>query len=292
MILLKRWMKNKKELFAICIVLTLMFIFDGIPIIITILSSFTNWNGLNDAEFVGISNYIDVLSDPEFWFCFSNSFLILLYVPLAVLGGLIFSIILYEVGHSYNFLLVVYIPQVISSIIAGKAFQLLFSYNGPINYILTNLNIEPVYWLGTRGKALSIIIFCLVWLEFGWQVIYFWGFLLNQSYIIKEMLLLDGASQFEKIVYVYIPLLKEAILSTIIITVLFSFNDMFSLIFSITDGGPGNLTTTVDYMIYKEAFLNSGNLSRAGAMSVIVLICIMALLGIGLILGLVKEHEV
>ena len=106
------------------------------------------------------------------------------------------------------------------------------------------------------------------------------------------MLLLDGANQLEKIIFVYIPVLKEAFVSTMVITVLFSFNNIFSLIFSITDGGPGDLTTTVDFMVYKEAFLSAGNPAKASAISIILLVIVVAILSVGLRFGCIKDEEV
>lgn len=155
--------------------------------------------------------------------------------------------------------------------IAGKIFQFLFALDGPVNKLLELFGVPEIYWFGTRGTAFFVIILCLVWIEFGWQTIYQSGFLTTKNGFIKDLLLLDGAGFFEKLYCVYAPLLWNAIKSSLLITVVSSFSDIFSLIFVMTKGGPGYGTTTIDYLIYQEAFSLNGNLGEACALSTILL---------------------
>lgn len=240
--------------FSLFIPLCLLLIIEGGPLLNTLIKSFTDWNGTDNWNFIGIQNYAGIFTNKEFGIMLQNSFLVLIYVPIAVLLGLIFSITIFELGKASVFVYLVYLPQILSSIIAGKIFQFLFALDGPINKFLNIFGLPEIYWFGGRETSFLVIILCLVWIEFGWQTIYQSGFLSTKNGFVKDLLLLDGAGFITKVFWIYAPLLWNAIKSSLLITIIFSFSDVFPLIFVMTQGGPGYGTTTLDYLIYQKSF--------------------------------------
>ena len=144
----------------------------GIPMITAFVKSFTNWDGMYKNDFVGLRNYILILGKEEFWALLKNNLVLLLFIPIQVLIGVIVAVLLFEEVRGWKvFRSLYYIPQVISPLIIGFLFAVLFGYNGPINVLLRGigLNTWAIDWLGSGTTALPVIIFCLVWINIGWQ---------------------------------------------------------------------------------------------------------------------------
>ena len=267
-------MNKKRSWTVIFLIVPLVFLFvvNGVPLLNTIIKSFTNWDGTEKYEFVGLQNYVNLLLSEEFWLMLANSVLVLLYIPISVLIGIILSVLVFETKKSDSFIFWVYIPQIVSSIVAGKIFHFLFSMNGPVNKFFEFLGLNAIYFFGDRASSFFVIVLCLVWMDFGWHTVYFSGFLSTQSYSIRDTLAIDGANFFTKIFKIYIPMMFDSIKNAVFISVLFCFSNIFPLIFVMTHGGPGYDTPTIDYLIYYKSFSAGANLGEASALSVILLV--------------------
>ena len=264
--------------FSLLIPLSFLFFIEGRALLNTITKSFTNWNGSDNWQFIGLQNYIHILKSEEFFIMLINSLIILLYIPVSVLIGLVLSVYIYETKLHTFVVYLVYLPQILSAVVSGKIFQFLFSLTGPVNQLLKIIGLHEVYFFGNRWMSFGVIILSLVWMDYGWHTIYLSGFLSTKNSYIQDLILLDGVKIFCKIVKIYIPILWPALKSSLLITMLFSFSNMFPLIFLMTKGGPGYGTTTIDYLIYDKSFSLGGNLGEASALSVILLLILLIVL--------------
>mgnify|MGYP000857203191 CR=1 FL=1 len=251
----------------------------GYPIAVAIGRSFTNWDGLYKNDFIGLTNYIKILTGSEFRLLVRNSFVLLLSIPIQVFIGLVLAVILYEKIKGWKlFRMVYYLPSIISAVTVGYLFKILFSYTGPVNRILSLFlgSSFAFEWLGNGMTALLIILFCIVWSNIGWQVLIFFGGLSSIDTSVLESAMIDGAGWWQRLFHIILPILVRTIEYSFIMSMIYIFSGIFPLIETITRGGPGYETTTIDYMIYTKAFTNS-RYGEACALAVILLIIILAI---------------
>lgn len=269
--------ENRQGWLAISIPLLLVLVFAGYPLLVAIFESFTNWDGLLQNDFIGFKNYIKILTGERFWMTLSNNFILLLFLPAQLLVGLIVAVLLYEEIPGWRFYRACYyLPQVTSTLSIGYLFAILFSSNGAVNTLLKNIGLEQlaIGWFSSRGSALFVIILCMVWINIGWQGLLFLGGMTQISPSVYEAAKLDGAGYWTRMFKITLPLLVHTVEYSCVMSVVWCFTGLFSLIASITGGGPGYDTTTVDYMIYMRAFEGTSNFGYACALAVILMIIV------------------
>jgi ABC-type sugar transport system permease subunit len=151
-----------------------------------------------------------------------------------------------------------------------------FGYNGPLNAALRmmGLDVLAVEWLGKSVTGLMVIVLCMVWINIGWQGMLFLGGMCAIPTSVYEAARLDGAGYWTRLFKITLPMLLRTVEYSCIMSVLWCFTGLFSLIFSITKGGPGYETTTVDYMIYLKAFKGGSEFGYASAIAVILMVIV------------------
>ncbi len=248
------------------------------PMAAAIYRSFTNWNGLYQNDWVGIQNYIDIFTNSPFWTLLRNSLVLLLSVPLQIVLGLFIAVLLYEEVKGWRiFRTIVYLPQIISAVTIGYLFRIAFGLDGPVNLVLRNLNLGnfAIEWLGDTVTALGVLVFCLTWFSIGWQAIVILGGMSRISPDILEAAKMDGANFWQRTFLVIVPMIIRTIEYGVIMSMVWTFTSVFAFIYSITNGGPGYETTTIDYMIYTKFYQAGANFGFATALAVILLIIIL-----------------
>ena len=259
----------------------IILIIKGYPTLVAILKSFTNWDGFLRSDFVGLKNYITLLrTDGLFWTLLRNNVVLLLFIPFQLLIGGIVALYLYEEFPGWKaFRTLFYLPQIISTVVVGYLFSVFFGYKGPVNQLLRSVGLSKLAlnWFGNWYSAMAIIIFCLIWINIGWQGILFLSGMSSISPSILEAAEIDGAGYWKKLFLVIFPMLVRTIEYSSVISVMWVFTGLFSIIYSMTNGGPGYDTTTIDYMIYLRAFSTGGNLGAACAVAVVLFLIIMLL---------------
>jgi len=250
------------------------------PIAEAIYRSFTNWDGLYKNDWVGFKNYIDIFTNSPFWTLLRNSFVLLISVPLQIIIGLLIAVLLYEEIAGWRFFrAIIYIPQIISAVIIGYLFRIAFGLDGPINLVLRRLGLQflSIEWLGNSGTALFVLVFCLTWFSIGWQAVVILGGMTKISPSIIESANLDGANFWQRTFLIIVPMISRTIEYGAIMSIVWTFTGTFAFIYSITYGGPGYETSTIDYMIYTKFYQASANYGFATGLAVILLIIILVL---------------
>ncbi len=250
----------------------------GYPLVFGFLKSFTDWTGIGSGNNIGLANYIHILTGSEFWTLLRNTLIFLLFIPIQLIVGLLVAVLLYEEVWGWKFFRVVfYIPQIISALVIGYLFSIFFGYNGPINRILVEIGLGALKteWLGNTVSAVAIIIFCLVWINIGWQAMLGLGGLASVSPSVFEAAQIDGAGFWKRFFLVTLPMLGRTIEYSCVISVIWVFTGIFPYIFSMTKGGPGYDTTTIDYMIYLQSFGSVSNPGYASALAMILLVIVL-----------------
>ncbi|MHC1783606.1 MAG: carbohydrate ABC transporter permease [Anaerolineaceae bacterium] len=244
----------------------------------TIYRSFTNWNGLYRNDWVGLANYVQVFTNSPFWTLLRNSLVLLISVPFQIVLGLIVAMLLYEEVKGWRFFrTIVYLPQIISAMTIGYLFRVAFGLDGPVNLVLRNTGLGrfAIEWLGNTATALAILVLCLTWFSIGWQAIVMLGGMSKISPEVFEAAKMDGANFWQRTYYIVVPMISRTIEYGVIMSMVWTFTSVFAFIYSITNGGPGYETSTIDYMIYTKFYQAGANFGFASSLAVILLIIIL-----------------
>ena len=228
-----------------------------IPIIMSLVISFTDWDGFKKINFVGLSNYIKLFSDEGFIISFKNTiFFTLVFVPVTLGIALLVAIALNSGIWGMKFYRTAFfIPYITSTIAVAVVWQLIFHPTmGPINSFLISIGIEsPPKWLASSQWAMVSVIITSVWKNIGYYAVIFLAGLQGVPTELYEASSLDGANGWKKFIYITIPTLSPIIFFATIIAMINSFK-VFDMVYSLTDGGPGRSTNVLVYTIYTEAF--------------------------------------
>ena len=262
-------------------VAVILVVFRVYPIVTAVIKSFTNWDGLSRNDWVGVKNYVDLVSSGTFWLVLRNTLVLLINVPLQVFIGLVVALLLYEQVRGWKlYRAVIYTPQIISAVIIGFLFRTFFSLNGPVNGVLTAIGLErfAIEWFGNAGTALGVLVLSIVWFSIGWQAIVILGGMSAIPPSVFEAALLDGASYWQRAFLIVVPMLVRTIEFAVLASGVWTLTQLFPFLYSMTKGGPGYDTTTLDYLIYLRSFgFGFGsNYGYASAVAVILLAVVLA----------------
>lgn len=260
------------------------FIFIGVvmiyPIFQIIIYSLSDWSGF-DYEITGnLKNYIAIFNDPIFRDIIKNNFIILCSVPITILIGVITASLLYDNNRGSKFYQILYfIPIMLPVLVVGIVWGYILRTNGPINSLLEFIGLESITrsWLSDIRWALPSVMGVIIWKDIGFAIILFLSTLLSVPPSIFEAAKIDGASKFQIFLHIKLPMLYSIIYIYGVLGIIWSFTNVFSYVYVLTEGGPGYATTVIEYAIYSEAFYNF-RFGYASALSVIVFLIIMILL--------------
>ena len=254
------------------------------PMIVSILLSLTDWNGLDrlfasgfmESHYIGLQNYKDILTSDEFYKVLGNTMkFIVLYIPIMLIVSIAVASLLSKQRKGVTaFRIVYYIPVLTSWIAASLIWKSILSPQyGAMNGILSIFGIEGPGWLLDEKWAMPAIVLVSVWKDMG-----FFGLILlsgmvgiNQSYY--EAAQIDGANSFQRFIHITLPLLTPSIFYVLIVSLINSFQ-LFPQIMIMTQGGPNGATQVMVERIYNYGF-RYFKMGYASAFSWILFIIIM-----------------
>lgn len=228
------------------------FIFIIIPILCSFALSFTEWDLLNEINFVGFNNYKTILTEPIFKQILINTLTYAISVTFfAVIIPLILaSIINSKIKGSEWFKTIYFIPFITPAVVIALIWSWIFDPNiGMINSLFqTNLE-----WLFDTKLAMPVLIFVSVWKLIGYNVVLFLTGFTTIPNNLFEAAKIDGANEWKIFKNITLPLLKPTTYFVTLVTAISSFQ-IFDLIYVMTEGGPNDCTNIIVYSIYKYAF--------------------------------------
>ena len=226
-------------------------------------------------------NYQRMLSDKVFIQSVTNTLTYLIVqVPIMLVLAVIFATLLNNKDLKFRglFRTCIFLPCATGLVAYSMIFRTLFTYDGMVNALLTNIGIlsEPINWLNDPFYAKVVIIVGLVWRWTGYNMIFYLSGMQSIDYSIYEAARIDGANQFRQLVNITIPLLKPIILVTAIMSTNGTLQ-LFDESVTLTRGGPANMTITMSHYIYNTMFTKNPNFGYAAAMSFVILIMVAVL---------------
>ena len=254
-----------------------LLIFFFIPFFQTISLSFLNYsNNIYNPRFAGLENYVQILHNPIFYKVMWNTLLYLVVaVPILAIIPLFLAILINQKIKGITlYKILIYLPVIVSIVVAAIAFKWLYAQQGILNYILNVMHINSIGWLTDPKYAIYSVIIVTIWKGIGYYMMIYLAALMSVPKELYEACDIDGANFLTKHLTVTVPHIMPTIA---LVTTISSISAMkiFAEIYVMTKGGPLNSTKTIVYYIYEKAFENL-ELGYASAMAVILLIIVMA----------------
>ena len=225
---------------------------------------------------VGLNNYIALFKNPIFYKVLWNTFIYLIVaVPILATVPLILAILInQQIRFTNLYKILIYLPVIVSIVVAAIAFKWLYADQGILNYIVTSLGLDSIGWLTDPDFALYSVIIVTIWKGIGYYMIIYLAALMSVPKELYEACDIDGANFITKHLTVTIPHIMPTIA---LVTTISSISAMkvFAEIYVMTKGGPLNSSKTIVYYIYERAFENL-DLGFASAMAVVLLVIVMA----------------
>ncbi|MBL7157394.1 MAG: sugar ABC transporter permease [Candidatus Omnitrophica bacterium] len=257
------------------------------PAIASFILSFTKYNVIQPAEFVGMANYkAIILQDARFWKAIKNTLVYVIgVVPFGICIALILAVAIDQRIKAKNFFKgVLFLPTVTSIVASSVMWRWLFAGEkyGFINYfIVIKLGLKPVDWLLSPTWTLPSIIIMSIWAGLGYNVILFLAGLQTIPHAMYEAAEVDGAGYWHKFFRITIPLLKPTIVFVSIMSVIVSFQ-VFEQVYLMTGGGGGQLGGVLDSALTAVPYLfdkgfNKFQMGYASSMAYILFFIIFTL---------------
>jgi multiple sugar transport system permease protein len=246
------------------------------PIGETIYRSFTNWDGLT-SNFIGLTNYRLIFSNPVTSQVLLNSVIFLISVPLILIASVLVAVLVYERVIGWRvFRFLFFIPAVLSPVIVGALFSTFFLPSGLVDKVLSPVGLSSYPWLSHPWTARAVVILALVWTSFGFGMVVVLSALSTIDPSLYDAAAIDGASWWGRLRSITLPLISGSIQFLSVINVIYTFTSLFSFVYVITAGGPGFATTTVDYFTYLTTFEN-GQFGYGAALAVLLFVIVLLL---------------
>ncbi len=234
-----------------------LLVFTLIPFLTSLYLSFTEYNILSPAKWIGLDNYKEMFfEDPLFWTSFKVTFkFAFIQVPIKLAVSLLVALILAKATRLTGFYRsAFYIPSLMGGSVAiALLWKQLFSPNGVINQILGVLGLpDDTAWLGDPKTALGTLIALGVW-QFGSSMLIFLAAIKNIPYSYHEAAIVDGAGPVRRFFAITLPMLTPIIFFNLINQVIGAFQ-AFNSSYLITQGRPLNTTLYYGVHLYNKAF--------------------------------------
>ncbi|MBE7722243.1 carbohydrate ABC transporter permease [Lacrimispora indolis] len=253
-------------------------VFTGIPFVIAIVMSFINMKyitRLDNLKFVGFQNFIKVFTNKEIMASLIRTFQYsLVYVPLIMILGFVLAFMLNNGVYMKKAMRsLVFMPYVSNMVAVAVIFKVLLGNNSPIILALRNMGFDPPLLLLNLKLALPTVAMISVWKGVGLNMVVYLGALQEVPAELLEAAQIDGATKWQRIRNIIIPMISPTTFFLVISSIIGSFQN-FTCIQALTEGGPGQATTVMSVNIVRTAFTKYET-SLASAMAFIMFVLVM-----------------
>ena len=252
-----------------------------VPTISSVYYSFTSWDGINpNVKFIGLANYKEIFTSARFGNALKNTVILTVFISLFEnFFALVLALMVDHIRWGKNFFRsAFYIPVLISGIVSGFIWKIMYNYNfGSINSILNSIGLGQFRqdWLGNTSLTLIMIGVVLVWKGAGYYMIIYLASLQSVSTDLIEAAEIDGASAWQRFKSITVPMISGAFTINFTLSLINGLK-VFDQINVMTDGGPGFTSETLVYLLYKVGF-NEGRQGFGTAVGIMLLFIIIIL---------------
>lgn len=247
-------------------------IFQLIPVVYGLVLSFTTYSPLSRSgpTFTGVDNYADLLGDAEF----GNALLVtgryvLQVLPITVVLALLLALLVNRPFKGVGlFRSALYVPHIVSLTAVSMVWLWMYSQTGLFNEILGFFGASPQSWLLDADSSLNAVSAMRIWKALGSNMVLLLAGLQSIPRELYEAARVDGAGRWASFRYVTLPGLRPMLVYVVAMDIIYLAQG-FAEIYVLTQGGPLGSTTTVNYLIYTEAF-QYNQMGSASAMAFVL----------------------
>jgi len=254
--------------------------FTAYPLTQMVWMSFYNWSIIEPKRWVGIANFVKTYNDHQFWVSlgFTLKYTLIL-TPILMIGGYMIALLVSANTPLRKFTrAVVFVPVVIGLGVSSLLWYWLFSYNfGLVNRVLVDVGLiaKPIIWFGEDAdRALWAVIISIIWKVIGFGMLLYVAAIQAIPGEISEAAMVDGASYWQRVRKITLPLTYKTILLVTLVSVIGSLL-AFDQFYLMTAGQPFNRTATSVFWIYLNSFPYL-KLGYGAALSLILAVIILA----------------
>jgi len=250
------------------------FIFILFPIVASFVLAFTRYDVLSPPRWIGIGNWLRLLEDRRYHNSLRATFYyVFTAVPLRLIFALLVAMLLKPPTRATSIYTgIYYLPSLIGgSVAVAIMWRQIFGVDGLINFILKNVGIEGINWLGNPRTAIWTLIILAVW-QFGSPMLIFLAGLRQIPESLYEAASIDGAREWTQFTKITLPMLSPVILFNLIMQIINGFM-VFTQAYIITGGAPLDTTLFYSLYLYQKAF-QSFDMGYSSAMAWVLLVII------------------
>jgi multiple sugar transport system permease protein/cellobiose transport system permease protein len=269
--------------------------FNLYPIIYSFFISLTDWTGTNQRHFIGLDNYIQILTqDVNFRKSIINTvFIIVIANALTLIAGMLLANFLFGLVKFRSFFQTVnFLPYVTTPVALGLIFSFLFDWKqGIINKMLVGLGLtgEGIYWLGNPRFAPWVIIILIIWKYSGYYMAIFLAGITSVPPELYEAAVVDGAGRITTFFRITVPMLRPIITFAVVTSLIGGFQifDEPSIIFGVGTmgtpifGGPDRSVLTIVWNFYDISFRNQFRFGYGSAIAFLLFLIIIIISSLG-----------
>lgn len=245
------------------------------PLVCTFIYSFHRFT-VNTYKFIGLKNYISLLSDTTFLKAIKNTlFFVITSTPIILILSILAAAFIIKMNAKLRslFIGVFYLPNITSIVTLALVWQWIYNYRyGALNYILSLLGYENLNWLSNKYTVLPSLLIFLIYVSLGMPIILLTAAMAAIPKTYYEAAKIDGATDWQMLWKITIPLIRPTMLYLGIILIIGSFQ-IFIIVVLLTGGGPYYRSTTIAFQITQTAFTNS-HFGLASAMGIVLLVIV------------------
>jgi len=257
-----------------------LFLWMIVPLVMTIYFSFIRYNLMQPGEtgFIGLANYEFFVTDPSFWTAIVNTLLLLgSVIVITVVGGVAVALLIDDPFPGRGLVRVLLIsPFFVMPTVNALLWKhmMMNPIYGVLGQVWRFFGAKPVDWMTDWPLFSVIVMVAWQWLPFATLIFVTALQSMNREQL--EAARMDGARYLQQLRYLYVPHLGRSIAVVIMIEMIFLMS-VFAEIFTTTGGGPGDASTNIAFLIFKQALLNfDAGVASAGALFAVVLANIVA----------------
>ncbi len=219
--------------------------------------AFTDWTGIGPFTFVGVSNFVKVFQNPQFFGALVNTVVLAVgFVVFTNIAGLLFALALNRTLKTrYLLRTLIFMPVVLSPIAVSYIWKFIFAYNGSLNQILGDVGLGSLRhdWLAVPKLALGCVLVVMVWQSIGFVAVLYLAGLATVPAELEEAAAIDGAGTWRRFRRITLPLIQPSLAIATTLTLIQGLR-VFDQVMALTGGGPDNATQTLATEIYQQSF--------------------------------------
>jgi ABC-type sugar transport system permease subunit len=230
-------------------------------------------------RYVGGENYQELVANADFWSAArATAIFVACFVVLVTVGSIALALLLDQKLRGRGlFRAVFFLPVLLSPVVVGLIWGWIFDrQNGLANTVLRGIGLGELGWLVNGRLAMVVVIFVALWTHIGFYTLIILAGLQGIDPTYHEAAMMDGASAWQRLRVVTLPLLRPTTMVVVILSMIAGFQ-AFDFIWTLTGGGPIGATTLMVQYIYQHAFQSPIRYGLAAAGSVVLFCTIFGL---------------